>query len=94
MTHDKVVTPTKLWRPAKTQIWFTAVAVTLAVVIIGVLEDIQQISDRNNGFIGLRSLDLGTTVLAQYVPGPLAVGINLMFGGMELVVAAIIHSKL
>lgn len=88
VTHNEVMKPTKCWRPASARTWFTAVATTLAVVIIGVLEGIQQISDRNNGFVGLRSLDLGTTVLAQYVPAALAVGINLMFGSIELVVAA------
>ncbi|KAF3037404.1 hypothetical protein E8E11_004003 [Didymella keratinophila] len=87
--HSRTVKPTRWWRPASARTWFTVVAATLAIAIIGVLEGIQQISDRNNGFVSLRSLNLGTTVLAQYVPAAVAVGINLMFGSIELVVAGI-----
>lgn len=76
------------WYPASARIWFTAVAVVLALIAIGSLEGIQHLSDSKMGFIEIRSFDIGTTVLAQYVPAAIALGINLMFGSIELIVAA------
>lgn len=87
-TSNGAVKPTKWWYPASARTWFAAVAATLAIVIIGILEGIQQISDRNNGFVDLRSLSIGTTVLAQYIPAAVALGISLTFGSIELVVSA------
>jgi hypothetical protein len=77
------------WRPASSHTWFTAIAVALALIVIGILEAIQQASDRNQGFVGVRSLDMGTTVLAQYIPAATALAISLMFGSIELMVSAV-----
>lgn len=76
------------WYPASARVWFTTVLVILALIIVGSLEGIQRISDRDMGFIEIRSLDISTTVLAQYIPAAIALGINLMFGSIELIVAA------
>lgn len=85
---DQASTSLRLWYPASAQIWFSVVTVLLALTIIGLLEGIQHLSDHKSGFVEVRSLDLGTTILAQYVPAVVALGINLMFGSIELVVAA------
>jgi hypothetical protein len=77
------------WRPASSHTWFTAIVVVLALIIIGVLEGIQHASDRNQGFVSVRSLDLGTTVLAQYIPAAIALAISLMFGSIEQMVSAV-----
>ncbi|KAJ4345975.1 hypothetical protein N0V95_005840 [Ascochyta clinopodiicola] len=78
------------WYPASARFWFTAVVVALALAIIGILEGIQHISDRGMGFVEVRSLNIGTTVLAQNVPAAIALCISLMFGSVEQVVAAAI----
>jgi hypothetical protein len=77
------------WRPASSHTWFTAIVVALALIVIGFLEAIQQVSDRNQGFVGVRSLDMGTTVLAQYIPAATALAISLMFGSIEQLVSAV-----
>jgi hypothetical protein len=77
------------WRPASSHTWFTAIVVALALMVIGVLEVIQQVSDRNQGFVGVRSLDMGTIVLAQYIPAATALAISLMFGSIEQLVSAV-----
>jgi hypothetical protein len=77
------------WRPASSHTWFTAIVVALALIIIGILEGIQHVSDRNQGFVSVRSLDLGTTVLAQYIPAAIALAISLMFGSIEQMVSAV-----
>lgn len=87
-TKDQASTSLRLWYPASAQIWFSVVAVLLALTIIGLLEGIQHLSDRKSGFVEVRSLDLRTTILAQYVPAAAALGINLMFESIEMVVAA------
>ncbi|KAJ4315941.1 hypothetical protein N0V94_005705 [Neodidymelliopsis sp. IMI 364377] len=89
-TKAKNIGSTSWWYPASARTWFTAVAVILSIIIIGVLEGIQQISDKRQGFVAIRNIDIGTTVLAQYVPAAVALSINLMFGSIELVVAATI----
>lgn len=61
----------------------------LPLVIIGTLEGIQQIPDRRQGSVGVRSVDLGTTVQAQYIPAAIALAISLMFDSIEQVVAAV-----
>jgi hypothetical protein len=77
------------WRPASSHTWFTAIVVTLALIVIGILEGIQHVSERNQGFVSVRSLDLGTTVLAQYIPAAIALAISLMFGSIEQMVSAV-----
>jgi hypothetical protein len=77
------------WRPASSHTWFTAIVIALALIVIGVLEGIQHASDRNQGFVSVRSLDLGTTVLAQYIPAAIALAISLMFGSIEQMVSAV-----
>jgi hypothetical protein len=76
------------WQPASAKWWFTILAATIPLAIIGVLEAIQHASDRHRGFVDVRSIDMGTTVLAQYVPAAVALGVNLIFGSIEQVVAA------
>jgi hypothetical protein len=76
------------WHPASSHTWFTAIVVALALIVIGILEGIQHVSDRNQGFVSVRSLDLGTTVLAQYIPAAIALAISLMFGSIEQMVSA------
>jgi hypothetical protein len=76
------------WRPASSHTWFTAIVVALALIVIGILEGIQHVSDRDQGFVSVRSLDLGTTVLAQYIPAAIALAISLMFGSIEQMVSA------
>jgi hypothetical protein len=87
-SHQETTTK-QWWRPASSHTWFTAIVVALALIVIGLLEVIQQVSDRNHGFVGVRSLDMGTTVLAQYIPAATALAISLMFGSIEQLVSAV-----
>jgi hypothetical protein len=81
--------PKQWWRPPSSHTWFTATVVALVLIVIGILEAIQQVSDRNQGFVGVQSLDIGTTVLAQYIPAATALAISLMFGSIEQLVSAL-----
>ncbi|KZM24133.1 hypothetical protein ST47_g4710 [Ascochyta rabiei] len=49
------------WYPASARFWFTTVVVLLALAITGILGGIQHLSDHGNGFVEVRSLNIGTT---------------------------------
>ena len=88
-SQTRADTVQRWWRPASSRTWFTATVVAFALIIIGILEGIQHISDQNQGFVGVKSMDLGTTVLAQYIPAAVALAITLMIGSIELTISAV-----
>ncbi|KAH7121184.1 hypothetical protein B0J11DRAFT_59206 [Dendryphion nanum] len=75
------------WSFHSTRSWFAIVAVLVCLIVIALLETLQQLSDSRNGFMKLNSMQANSAILALYIPAAVAVGITLMFGSIELVVA-------
>lgn len=51
------------WQPAATQVWHTAITVALCVILIGVLELVQQLSDKRGGFVNINPEGYGSAIL-------------------------------
>ena len=75
------------WVPSAARWWFQLLAITLPLVIIAVLEVIQRLSDRNNGFVDLGSGGFATTHgFATYIPAVVAFVVATMFTSMQLAI--------
>lgn len=73
------------WRPATSTSWFLALAICLPLALIVALEVVQQLSDRNNGF-----MDIGpgsAVILATYFPAAVGLGIAGMYSALETTAA-------
>ncbi|KAF2703738.1 hypothetical protein K504DRAFT_495288 [Pleomassaria siparia CBS 279.74] len=86
-TRRKNPTIVQWWRPASSRSWFTATSVAITLLTIGLLEFIQHLSDRHNGFMDLGSKKIDSAVLSLYLPTAIALGITTMFSSIELTVA-------
>ncbi|KAI1319490.1 hypothetical protein F5Y16DRAFT_390811 [Xylariaceae sp. FL0255] len=92
---EEISTPraNQWWTPPAVKIWFYIVAIVISVILIAVLEVIQRISDRNNGFIDVASTQYGfatTHALATYVPSLVAFIVVSLFHGMRLAVCILV----
>ncbi|KAJ3562498.1 hypothetical protein NPX13_g8549 [Xylaria arbuscula] len=75
------------WVPSAARLWFQLLAITLPLIIIAVLEVIQRLSDKNNGFVDLGSGGFATTHgFATYIPAVVAFIVATMFTSMQLAV--------
>jgi hypothetical protein len=72
------------WHPASSRDWFLSLAVLFCIIIIGLLEIIQHLSDTRDGFMNVASTALGSTVLTQYIPTAVVLGVALMFSDIEM----------
>ncbi|KAL2421635.1 hypothetical protein ABEF95_007855 [Exophiala dermatitidis] len=69
---DKVATsaPMEWWSPLTIKRWVLGVTLSLPILAIGLLEMLQQLSDRNQGFVAVSNLsDTVVTIYTRIVPG-------------------------
>ncbi|KAI0535917.1 hypothetical protein GGR58DRAFT_514997 [Xylaria digitata] len=75
------------WVPAAVRVWFQLAAITLPLILIAILEVIQRLSDRHNGFVDLGPNGFATTHgFATYIPAVVAFIVSTMFASMQLAV--------
>ncbi|OAL46685.1 hypothetical protein IQ07DRAFT_634331 [Pyrenochaeta sp. DS3sAY3a] len=75
------------WRPASSRSWYMGLTIALSLAIIGLLEGIQQLSDKRNGFMNLDAVAIDSAILSQYIPAAIVLGITIMFLDIEMIVA-------
>ena len=70
------------WRPLATENWFLVCTLVVPLILIGVLETIQQVSDRKQGIAVLKSSGDSHTTIA-YVPVFMMLLIAMMYGSLD-----------
>ncbi|KAI0466084.1 hypothetical protein F4859DRAFT_498785 [Xylaria cf. heliscus] len=84
---DSSSQPQRWWVPSAVKWWFQLIAILLPLIIIAVLEVIQRLSDRHNGFVDLDTDGFAVSHgLSTYVPAVVAFVVASMFSSMQLAV--------
>lgn len=74
----KAASKSSWWHPTASHWWFLAIALIVPLAMIGALEGIQRISDRNEGFLSVNNS--GATILTTFVPAAVLLGVASMYG--------------
>ncbi|KAI9154700.1 MFS transporter cpaT [Paramyrothecium foliicola] len=69
------------WQPVAGTDWFLALTVFLPLAVIGLLEGLQHVSDRDNGILELTSSQ--TAVFTTYIPAAVVLGFASMYACVE-----------
>ncbi|KAI9148834.1 hypothetical protein HJFPF1_10876 [Paramyrothecium foliicola] len=75
---------TRYWHPAPSTNWFLSLAASLPLALIVLLEVIQQLSNKNKGFVDF--VPAKTLALATYIPTTMALCLSSLFSSLELTV--------
>ena len=70
------------WRPVPTEKWFLVCALVVPLILVGVLETIQQVSDRKQGIAVLKSSGDSHTTIA-YVPVFVMLLVAMMYESLD-----------
>lgn len=84
---NKINSSGEWWRPPTSRAWFLGLAVVMCAVIIAVLEIVQQLSDKHEGFVNVKENGFNTTVFSQYIPAAIALAVVWMLSDIERMVA-------
>lgn len=82
---DEVDQTIHWWRPLSGKSWFLGASILLPLVLIALLEVVQQLSDKHDGFVSIGQND--SIVLATYIPAAVFLGVASMFTSLEFVAA-------
>ncbi|KAJ2971719.1 hypothetical protein NQ176_g7551 [Zarea fungicola] len=74
----KAISKSSWWHPTASHWWFLALTLIIPLAMIGALEGIQRISDKNEGFLSVNNS--GATILTTFVPAAVLLVFASMYG--------------
>lgn len=76
----------KRWQPSTISLPFVLVTLALSIVSVGILEIIQQYSNKHNGFVNTPHALASADALADYLPAAFMMMVSIMFNSFDFTV--------